>query len=1012
MNLSFIKKAMDYWQFTLVIYLLLFILGLISLFTISRTEDPTLDPPTFVINVVLPSATPSEIEQLITKPVEKALYKLDRIREVRSQSKKNVSSTRIEFIWGTDPDASYEEINREINSIRANLPKDIQRLEVIKARPLGVAFSQLALTSVNLPYRKLEKIAEDLTDKLGAIPGISEAKYWGEVKSEMRISLNSDVMAALNISAKDVVQAIQLGGQESPIGNIVNGGKQFEILYKGAYKEKSRLEQLPVRTSANQIVRLADIANINWAEEEPQYITRFNGFRAVLVTVSQSKDEDVTKLTKAVDKVIGEFNTRLPGDVKLSQGFKQSENVDARLSLLKRDFLIALALVCITLLPLGLRASAVVMIAIPLSLLIGLFLLQKLGFTLNQLAIAGFVVALGLLVDDAIVVVENIARWLRAGYSRYDAALKGTRQISLAVLGCTACLMFSFIPLLALPEGPGEFIRSLPVAVLTTVAASLVISLTLIPLIASVVLNNKVNPEGNALLRKVNAGIHHFYSPALKFSLNNPKKTLTVLLLLTLFTFPIIKIIGTSLFPPAETPQFLIRVETAQGSSLKNTDEITKKAENILRNYKEIKWFTSNVGRGNPQIYYNIGQKEADLSFAELAVSFHKWETKESNDLLKKISSDLSEIPGAKFTFIKFVNGPEIEAPVVVRIVGPEISTLEILARRAENIMLEMTALNGIKNPLSQRSNFLRVEVNETEAAALGIGEGTIREYLQLALNGVRAANFRDEEDDQYPVNVRFPFTGSHDYSVFKQIYVPNNSNEFVKLNAISKLNLDSEPSRIDRIQRSRAVTLTAYVDNEVLVSRATEDLIGAFNKGLELPPGYYMQLGGEAETQARSFAGFLPAIVISSLGILAVLVLEFRKLKTVLVVFGIVPFGVLGAVIALWITGQSLSFTASVGLIALIGIEIKNSILLVDFTEQLREEGLSIRAAIEKAGEMRFLPVLLTSVTAIAGLLPLAIENNGLLSPTAITLIGGLIASTFLARIATPVTYLLLSKE
>ncbi len=1003
---------MDNWQFTLVVYLLLFILGIISLFTISKTEDPTLDPPTFVVNVVLPSATPSEIEQLITKPIEKALYKLDRIREVRSQSKKNVSSTRIEFIWGTDPAASYEEINREINSIRADLPKNIQRLEVIKARPLGVAFSQFALTSETLPYRKLEKIAEDLTDKLGAIPGISEAKYWGEVKTEMRISLNPDLMAAYNISAQEVIQAIQLGGQETPIGNVVHSGKQYEVLYKGAYKHKSRLEQLTVRTTSNQIVKLSDIANIHWAEEEPQYITRFNGMRAVLVTVSQSKDEDVTKLTDAVDKTIETFKTRLPGDVKLLQGFKQSENVQARLSLLKRDFLIALGLVCITLLPLGLRASAVVMIAIPLSLLIGLFLLQKLGFTLNQLAVAGFVVALGLLVDDAIVVVENIARWLRAGYSKYDAALKGTKQISLAVLGCTACLMFSFIPLLALPEGPGEFIRSLPIAVLTTVAASLVISLTLIPLISSVVLNDKVDPEGNALLRKVNAGIHNFYSPALKFALNNPKKTLTSLLLLTLLTLPIINIIGTSLFPPAETPQFLIRIETAQGSSLKHTDEITKKAEKILGKYNEIRWITSNVGRGNPQIYYNIGQKEADLSFAEVAVSFHNWEKKESNELLNKISSELAEIPGAKFTFIQFVNGPEIEAPIVVRIIGPDISNLETLAKRAENIMLEMTSINGIKNPLSQKSNFLRVDVNETEAAALGVGEGSIREYLQVAFNGVRAANFRDEEDDEYPVNVRFPFIESHDYGVFKQIYVPNKSNEFIKLNAISSLKLDSEPSRIDRIQRSRAVTLTAYVDNGVLVSRATNALVSALNKELELPPGYFIQLGGEAETQARSFAGFLPAIVISSLGILAVLVLEFKKLKTVLVVFGIVPFGVLGAVIALWLTGQSLSFTASVGLIALIGIEIKNSILLVDFTEQLREEGLSIRDAIEQAGEIRFLPVLLTSVTAIAGLLPLAIENNGLLSPTAITLIGGLIASTFLARIATPVTYLLLSKE
>jgi multidrug efflux pump subunit AcrB len=286
-----------------------------------------------------------------------------------------------------------------------------------------------------------------------------------------------------------------------------------------------------------------------------------------------------------------------------------------------------------------------------------------------------------------------------------------------------------------------------------------------------------------------------------------------------------------------------------------------------------------------------------------------------------------------------------------------------------------------------------------------------LRQTLQLSLTGASVANLRDEDGDDYPVRVRLPMQDHNVVDAFAKMYVPTVDGSAVRLNAVARPVLDSQPARIERVRRSRSVSLTAYVKPGVLIANATQHAVASVKQAIDLPPGYSILLGGEAETQSRSFAGFLPAIVISSLGILAVLVLEFGQFRTVAVVFGIVPFGLLGAVIALWLTGNSLSFTATIGLIALIGIEIKNSILLVDFAEQLRNQGLSIRKAVERAGELRFLPVVLTSVTAIGGLIPLAIENNGLLSPTAITLIGGLVASTLLARIATPVMYLLLAR-
>ncbi len=1011
MNFSLAGFSLKRWQFTVVVFALFAALGVAAFLTIPRTEDPSLDPPVFVVNAVLPGATPREVEQLVTKPLENALYKLDSIGEVRSQSRDGISSTRVEFVWGTNPETTYDQVSREVSALRPTLPGGLIRLDVIRARPIGVAIYQAALVSDTLPMRRLEKVADKLREKLGAITGVNEAKYWGAPHSEMRVALDPVRMAALGVAPLQVTEALRAGGAESPIGRVEAKGRRFDVQYEGAYKTPQNVESVPVLAKEGSILRVGDVAKVSWEEGEPEHITRFNGRRAVLISVTQAKNADVTRLTKEVSTQLDEFEKSLPAGVSLVRGFKQADNVNARLGLLGRDFLIALGLVLLTLLPLGIRASAVVMLAIPLSLLIGIAVLQALGFTLNQLAVAGFVVALGLLVDDAIVVVENIARWLREGATRTEAAIKGTQQITLAVAGCTACLMFSFLPLMALPEAPGEFIRSLPVTVLATVGASFLVAISLIPLVAANLLKTDADPHGNRLLQAITVGIQRFYSPVLHRALNRPRLWLTALLGLTLLSIPIIHIIGTSLFPPAEMPQFLVRIDMPQGTSLSSTNQTLRLVEQKLARVPEVVWYSSNAGRGNPQVYYNVGQKEVDAAFGEIAVGLKAWESKKSDRLLEELRQDFSSIPGCKISIVNFVNGPEIEAPIVIRILGPDIDTLRNLAAKAENVLSTTPGLRDINNPLRLQRTTISLDVDEQAAAAMGVRAGAVRQSLQLSLTGVSVANLRDEDGDDYPVRVRLPMKDTNSVEVFSKMYVPTLEGSAVRLGAIARPVLESQPSRIERIRRSRSVTLTAYVKPGVLIAKATQDALSRFKQSIELPPGYSVLLGGEAESQARSFAGFLPAIVISSLGILAILVLEFGKFRTVAVVFGIVPFGLLGAVIALWVTGNSLSFTATVGLIAMIGIEIKNSILLVDFTEQLRAEGLSIREAVERAGELRFLPVVLTSVTAIGGLLPLAIENNGLLSPTAITLIGGLIASTFLARIATPVMYLLVAQ-
>lgn len=1007
---AIIAFAVGRWQFSLLATTLITALGILTFFSLPQTEDPQLNFPLYIVTAVLPGTNPRDIEQQVTKPIEDSLAGLDALREVSSTSSDGVAVIRAEYLWGTDTDRKYDEVVREVNALRAKLPAGVVRLEVERARPNNVPIVQVALISDVLPMRVLDKSARDLRDRYARIPGIRIAEVHGVPQNELAVSLDSARLAALGLAPGAVVEALRTAGIDTPIGSVHAGDRRFSLRYAGDFPDAAAVAAVPLPTPGGKLITVGDVAAVHWDTAEPSHVVRYNGHRAVLVTATQGDHQDIGALSAQVTAQTEAFRRTLPGSVRLETGFTQATNVHHRMSQLARDFLLAFVIVGITLLPLGWRAASVVMIAIPVSLLIGVLVLAAAGYNLNQLSVAGFVLSLGLLVDDAIVVIENVSRWLRDGASRTQAAIAGTGQIALAVLGCTACLMFAFLPLIALPEGSGEFIRSMPVAVLGTVGGSLIVAMTLIPFVASRLLPRDADPEGNRLLRALHSGIERVYSPLLHRALDRPWRALGLIGLIALLAVPLTGAIGSSLFPPADLPQFMVRIEMPQGTALAATDRVVHGVAARVAREPSIAWTIENAGRGNPQLYYNNPSSAEDPALGEVAAAFHNFDARSSPAVLAALRGDFARIPGAHIKVIEFVQGPQVLAPVALRIVGPDIAVLTRLADAGENALRAMPGLRDVANPLRAARTDLRLAVDEDRARALAIAPGALRQAVQLAIGGASPAVVRDSDGDQYPVNVHLPMNGRRELTALDSVFVPTLTGGSVPLSALAHTVLDSGPGAIERHQRERAVTLTAYVAKGVLVSRATQDAIARLNAAVPLPPGYHLEVGGEAESAGRSFGGLLPAIVVATVGILAVLVLEFGSFRNVLAVATVIPLGFFGAVLALWLTGNSLSFTASVGMIALVGIEIKNSILLVDFTEQLRRDGMPMREAVERAGETRFLPVLLTSITAIGGLLPLAIEGSGLYSPMAITIIGGLITSTLLARIATPALYLLLA--
>lgn len=1002
--------AVKNYQFTLVILGLVIVVGITTLMNMPRSEDPELNVPFFPVIVIYPGTSPNDMEELVVDPIEKKISELKDIKRLRTTIKDGIAVINVEYKYGGNVNEQYQEVVREVNNMRGALPEDILRIDITKPSPTDVNILQMALVSENAPGEQLRKYAELLQDELEKINTLQKVEISGLPEQIVRVDLKLDKLAQMHIPLNAVITGIQSEMANIPGGTVYAGSKTFNIKTSGNYKSMSEIENTIVYSIDRKNIHLKDVAHVHYDYEEAKHITRLNGHRCVLVNAGQKTGSNISQTQKLYLPVIEKFKKTLPPSIKLVDYFDQAENVNKRLSGLGRDFMIAIFIIAITLLPLGGRAASIVMISIPLSVSIALVMLNFLGYSLTQVSIVGMVVALGLLVDDGIVVVENIERWLRDGYSRAEATLKATKQIGLAVTGCTATLIIAFLPLIFLPGGSGDFIRGLPMAVVCCVLASMILSLTIVPFLASRILKEHKGPsEGNMVLRTVQTGIHSIYGPILHRALKHPVITLSAATLIFLGSLQLIHVIGFSLFPPSEKPQFMININTPLQTNMYKTDSITRDVERELARFQEIHYFTSNVGKGNPWIYYSETPENEKSDYAQVFVQLDPETTSaEKLEIIERIRRLFTGYPDARIEVKNLEQGANIVAPVEVRLEGNNLDTLRQIAQRVENLLNKTPGTLYVKNPLSNLKSDIKLEIDKEKANSLGIPTVYIDRLVHLAVAGFRLGNFSDDNSKDYDIVITSPKDERATLRVFDNLYVNNNQGYAIPLTQLATLKLVSSPITINHNEKIRSVSVSASVRKEFLADNVIKDVMKQMDK-LRLPEGYSYKMGGEFETRQDTFEGFGTILIITLFLFIAVLILEFKTFKSTLIVLSVIPIGLIGALAALWITGNSLSFVAFIGLIALAGIEVKNSILLVDFTNQLRKDGKPLEEAIREAGEIRFLPIILTSLTAIGGLMPIAVSTNPMLSPLAIVIIGGLISSTLLSRVITPVLYKLL---
>ena len=1006
------KLAIENHQFTIIVFILLVLSGIVSYITMPRSEDPQVSPPGSSIIVLYPGANPADMERLIVDPVEEVIHELDDIKKIESYIEDGLSSIYVEFNIGTDPDKKYSDVVQKVNSVRHQLPEDILSLNMIKWSVSDVNILQIALVSDSAAYSVLEYEAEQLKNELEKVSGVKRVKTWAFPQQEVRIAVNLEKLAQKRISLNQIFNAIKSANANIPGGHIDIGKKRFNIQTSGNYQSIEDIQNTIIHSSGAKIVRLSDVADVFMDYEDKNYFARFDGRRSVFITVTQKEGTNIFTIMKNIQSKIEVYNQDLPGNIELCTVIDQSESVASRLNSFFSNLFQGVVLVGVVIfLALSFRASVIVMLAIPFSFLIGIGFLDMSGYGLEQMSIAGLVIVLGILVDNAIVVTENVTRFLKMGHSHQEAALKATDQIGGAIVSATATTVLAFVPIMTMGDITGEFIRSMPVTVVYTLTASLLVALTLTPYLSSRFLKIEKIEKETRVQKLLNYIIASPYRKTLNFALARRKLLIISAVIFFMISLALFPLVDVSFFPKANKPQLILNIETPQGTSLDRTNEIALAVEKVLSDREELKHYAANIGRSNPRIYYNIIPKHETSNHAQLVVKLKEINSEKMAALISFLRNEFAQFPGAKVEVKELEQGPPVEAPIALKILGENLKTLKDVSIDVEQMVSSTTGTVNINNPLSTSKTDLHVKINREKAGMFGVPLFEIDKTVRASLAGMTVSQYRDSEGKEYNIVLRLPVNNKPTISDFDKIFVTSVVGAQIPLKQLASIEFKSSPLQITHYNLERNVNITADVLSNFSVDKVTKEIIAKLDS-YNWPKGYRYYVGGELESREESFGGLSKAVLIALLGIFGVLVLQFRSFTQPLIVFSAIPLALIGSIFALLFTGYSFSFTAFIGLTSLVGIVVNNSIILVDYTNKLRQEGKDLISAIKEAGETRFRPIVFTTATTIGGLLPLTLLGGTLWAPMGWTIIGGLFASTFLTLIIVPVLYKFFTKE
>ena len=1000
------KLAIDNYAFVLILVLMAGSVGVLSFLNMPRYEDPSLNFPIFNVVAVYPGTNPQDMEELVVNPLEEQINEMEDLTELKSQIRDGLAIINVEGSYDADVDELFDEVNEKVAAAREELPEDLFSLEVKQVNPLDVNVLQLALISETAPYSDMLDWAERLEDRMEKVDGVRTVEVEAYPEEEVRISLDMDKMAQYGLSLRQLSGIIQANNTNIPGGDMDAGELHFSLKTSGGYKSLDELKNTVVSSSQGRILYLKDIAEINFAYEDPKYLGRLNGRRALFISATQKDGKNILQVGEALNKEVADFKEKLPAGLELAVAFEQPPAVKARVNDFFVNLLQGIGLVgLIIFLFFGFRNSLIIMTVIPTSIVMAIWWLDGSGFGLQQMSIAGLVIALGLLVDNGIVVVENINRYLKEGHSLKDAAINGTREVGWAIVSSTATSVLAFFPLTQLGGGTGDFIKSMPITVVFALLASLLLALTLTPLLASKWLKEASARQLSRLEKFMQNLIDNYYRRMLRFSLKRPLIVLALGIGSLVGSFALFPLVGISFFPGADKPILVVDIDLPDGKNIEKTDEIAQYVESVLDTTDFVKGYITNVGHGNPRMYYNVIPKNFTQHHAQIIVHLEKWDRERFYNTFDELRETFSSYPGAKIKVNELQNGPPYDAPIAIQILGDDLDTIKTYADQLEDLIERTPGTLNVNNPLAINRMNIRTRIKRDKAGMFGVQFADIDLSVRTALNGNSLGKMNYPDGSEYDIVARMQEGKEASVSDFQKISVASVTGTQIPLRQVADIVFEPSASQIDHRELQRNTTVTADVEPNANSREITLEIIDQLDN-IKLPEGYEFYISGEFESQQESFGNLGVMLITAVLGIFAILVLQFKSFSQPFVVLSAIPLAFSGSIVGLFLAGYSFSFLAFVGFTSLVGIVVNTSIILVDYSNQLREKGMEKLAAIQQASETRFTPIILTSMTTILGLLPLTLSGSSLWSPLGWTIIGGMVSSTLLTLLVVPILY------
>ena len=1055
-----------------VLAILLITFGVYSYSVLPRESDPDITIPNVFVSTNYRGVSPADMETTVTIEIEKKLKGLDGLKKIESVSSEGMSSINIEFVTGTDIDQALQDVKDKVDESLGELPTDLDEDPSV----FEVNFSEMPIVVFSLSgtcgLPCLKKIADDIEDDIEAITGVLEAEVTGGLEREIRVEVFPEKLAYYGLTIGNFEEAVSSENQNTSGGTIELGKGRYQVRVPGEFNTPEEIYGLILDTHNGEPVYLKDVARVldDFKDEESR--SRLDGRSAVNISVKKRSGENIIAISKEVDRIIEKRQPTWPSGTEITKVMDKSRDIELMVKDLENNILSGLVLVLVVIFfAMGIRNALLVSLAIPMSMLLSFTVLHIMGITLNMVVLFSLTLALGMLVDNAIVIVENIYRFMEQGAGRVEAAMKATSEVAYPVIGSTVTTLAAFSPMLFWPGIMGEFMSYLPLTLIITLSSSLFVALVINPALASIFmkakkLDNSSSKSVDEIAKAVEQPIAikgpllKSYAKLLSSALEMPITVIATAFCVLILLFQMwMLMIGmekpVEFFPDIEPKGMYVNMDIPEGADLDYIDTITQRIERALAG------FSGNLESASPEEvlagkkhtkatgedFYgpsdlanikNIYMKAVTSSSGgsafdantpnHIGVRFIEMEerNRSTHETVDDIRERVEDIPGAQVTLAMEAEGPPTGAPINIEIAGDNFSVLGEIAHSIRDILSKIPHVKDIRDDFVEGIPSVQVDVDRQKASLFGLSTDAIGFALKSAYNGLEVSSYR-EGDDDYDITVQLTKQDREVVNVLHELMLPTPSGEMVPLSTIAKVHYTGSLGDITRINNERVVTVKANVNETKIPGSVARQQAAEILKDFPLPPGYKMTFTGEHEFQQESEQFLSKAFAVALLLIFLVLVSMFNSVTQPFIIMTSVILSLGGAFLGLAVFRSPFGIIMTgVGVISLAGVVVNNAIVLIDYTNKLRERGFALRDAVVSAGATRLRPVLLTAVTTILGLIPmvtgvsfdfheLAIswvsESSQWWRSMAVVVIFGLVVATFLTLVVVPTLYYLLER-